>query len=345
MIERPPASPSRRRLLRHVGVVAAAAVAAPARARAAAPGQILLGAGKHRYRWVKDWAQLPAGTGFGNTHGCIVVDAKKRVYVNTDTESAVMVFDPQGKLLTSWGQEFKGGSHGMTLFREKGQELMYLAHTGRHEVVKCTLDGKVLRTFSFPEKAGVYRDASEYKPTSVAVAPSGDFYVGDGYGLSWVHHYRADGEYVRSWGGKGSEPGKLHTPHGVWVDTRGKTPAVLVADRSNSRLQIFSLEGELRGVVGGIFERPCHVHQRGPDLVVPDLNGRVTILDRDNKLVAHLGENTDPEQRGKNPVPPQKWRDGLFLAPHCARWDAEGNLYVMDWNKFGRITKLERVKA
>jgi hypothetical protein len=254
------------------------------------------------------------------------------------------VFDPNGKFVKSWGAQFKGGSHGMCVVKDKGKEVLWLSHIGRHEVVKCSLEGDVLMTLPFPEKAGVYEKPDQYKPTSVAVAPNGNVYIGDGYGLSWVHQYTPEGEYVRSWGGKGAEQGKLNTPHGVWIDTRKKTPVLLVADRGNHRIQIYDLEGKLLESVGSDFlKSPCHIHQRGTDLVVPDLQGRVSILDKDNKLVCHLGEQPDPQISGKNPIEKDKWKDGEFLAPHCARWDDQGNLYVLDWNKFGRITKLKRV--
>jgi hypothetical protein len=39
----------------------------------------------------------------------------------------------------------------------------------------------------------------------------------------------------------------------------------------------------------------------------------------------------------------EQWVDGLFLAPHSAAWDEQGNLYVMDWNAAGRVNKLRRV--
>ena len=69
----------------------------------------------------------------------------------------------------------------------------------------------------------------------------------------------------------------------------------------------------------------------------------MTILDKNNKVVAHLGDNPDPEKRGKNPIPPEQWKDGEFISPHCPRWDAQGNLYVLEWLSEGRITKLKRV--
>jgi hypothetical protein len=346
MIERTPISRrqlSRRWLFRAAGAAAAYPLLTRRSARAAAPEKIVLGSGRHRYEWVSSWAKLPEGMSFGNTHGCIVIDGKQRVLMNTDTENAIIAFDQKGKYLKSWGTDWKGGLHGMAIAQDAGKEVLWVAHTSRHEVVKSTLDGQVLMALPFPEQAGVYKDHNQYKPTSVAVAPNGNIYIGDGYGLSWVHQYTPKGEYVRSWGGKGAEPGKMNTPHGVWVDTRKKTPVLMVCDRGNHRLQIFDLDGKLLDGVTGILDLPCHATQHGQDIVVADLKGRVSILDKDNKLLVHLGENSDPAKRGQNKVPNEQWKDGEFTAPHCARWDAQGNLYVLDWNFQGRITKLKRV--
>lgn len=342
------ASVSRRRFLGAAGATVAAVgvtsgVGAGLGRAAAKDDQIILGTGKHRYQWMKDWAKLPSGMSFGNTHGCVVSDSKGRVYMNTDTDNAVIVFDGAGKFIKAWGKDFKGGSHGMAMVREGGKELMWLAHIGRHEVVKVTLDGDVLMTLPFPDKAGVYKKADEYKPTSVAVAPNGNLYISDGYGLSWVHQYTPKGEYVRSWGGKGEEPGRMRTPHGLWVDTRKKEPTLIVCDRENHRLQIFDLEGKLLDIVTDDLRRPCHIQQHGEDMVVADLGGRVTILDKNNKVITHLGDNADPALRAVNKVDKDKWKDGEFISPHCAHWDAKGDLYVLDWNFLGRITKLKKL--
>src|SRR5262249_48172017 len=146
-----------------------------------------------------------------------------------------------------------------------------------------------------------------------------------------------------SFGGPGSEPGKLSTPHGLLLDTRVNPPVLLVADRENGRLQTFDLDGNHLGIVQGMLRRPCNMCIRGTDLVVADLAGRVTILDAKNELVEQLGDNPDEKLRAQNGVPRERWQDGLFLAPHCAHWDDKGDLYVMDWNATGRITKLRHV--
>ena len=115
-------------------------------------------------------------------------------------------------------------------------------------------------------------------------------------------------------------------------------------NRGHVVVQRFDLEGRFLGIVEGMLRRPCKIQQRGEYLVIPDLAGRVTILDGANELVTHLGDNPDPSLRAQNGVPRDKWKDGEFISPHSAVWDADGSLYVMDWNFLGRITKLRRVR-
>jgi hypothetical protein len=310
-----------------------------------APSGLQLGRPPHVYVWDADWLQLPDGQELGNTHGEIVVDRQGRVHLNTDTEQAIMTFAPDGRFLSAWGAQFREGLHGMTLVEEGGEEYLYFVHFGRHEFVKATLEGEILWRQGFPSTSGLYERADQFRPTSIAVAPDGRLFVADGYGEHWVHLYDADRNYLRSIGGPGSEAGRFNTPHGVWVDTRREPPELLVADRENHRLQRFDLDGGLLGVVEGPFRRPCKIQARGDDLVIPDLAGRVTILDGNNQLVTQLGDNPDENLRANNGVPRALWEEGRFLAPHSAAWDARGNLYVMDWNHLGRITRLVRVQS
>jgi DNA-binding beta-propeller fold protein YncE len=304
---------------------------------------VILGAGRHRYEWVKGWAKLPEGMRFGNTHGAVVIDSQGRVLMNTDSENAVLIFSPEGKFIKAWGKDWKNGTHGMALHKEGKTEYVYLTHFNRHQFAKCTLDGEIVWVKDYPKDSGFYQKSEEFKPTGIAVAPNGDFYVTDGYGKSFVHQYTAKGDYVRSFGGVGKEAGQLRQPHGIWIDTREKQAKVLVADRANHRLQFFDLDGKFLSMVTEDLRLPSNFHQRGTDIVVADLEGRVTILDRSNKILTHLGDNENPNLRGKNPVPPEQWNEGQFISPHCVRWDSQGNLYVAEWLSTGRITKLKRL--
>ncbi len=308
---------------------------------------IMLGTGTHKYEWVKGWGKLPDGMLYGATHGAVQIDSQSRVYLNTDTENAIIVFDADGKFIKAMGKEWKGGTHGMQIRKEGKQEFIYLTNLARSEFAKITLEGESVWVKGFPEQSGVYTKKEEFKPTGIAFAPNGEFYVTDGYGKNFIHRYNTKGEYMNSWGGKGTEDGKFNTPHAIIVDARGSSPTVLLTDRANHRLQWFSLEGKHVKTLpgdGDLLRLPATLHIRGSDLAIGDLSGRVTILDKDNKLITHLGDNVDPKKRATNKVPREEWLDGQFIAPHGVCWDQKGNLYVEEWMAIGRVVKLKRVK-
>lgn len=142
----------------------------------------ILGKDYHTYEWVRDWMKLPTGMQLGSCHGGIAFDSHGLLYLNTETENAVMVFDSRGHLLRAFGSEYKEGAHGMMIRKEGRGEYIYITHQNRHEVIKLTLSGEQVWSRGFPQESGVYKEASEYKPTAIAFAPNGDFYVADGYG-------------------------------------------------------------------------------------------------------------------------------------------------------------------
>jgi len=304
--------------------------------------RILMGAESHRYAWSSGWGASQEGE-YGNTHGCVAVDSAGRIWFNTDTEKALIVLNRDGSVHKAFGKEFAGGLHGMTIRTEGEEEYVYLAHTSRQEVIKATMDGEVVWKIGIPTESGHYPDPNRYRPTDVSVAPDGSVFVADGYGSSWVHKFSSEGKYLLSIGGPGTEPGKFRTPHGLFVDDRGEEPVLLVADRENGRMQVFDLDGNHKQVVKGMLRRPCNVVPSGKDLVIPDLAGRVTILNEKYELICQLGDQPEPGLRANNGVARDKWADGNFTAPHGAAADTEGNIYVVDWNFLGRITRLERL--
>lgn len=301
-----------------------------------------MGNGTHTYEVAEGWAKLPEGVQLGYTHG-VVVDSRDNVYVHNRSKDAVIVFDREGNFLHSWGEPFAQGAHGMFLSNENGREYLYLADEVRHIVVKTTLDGKELFTLGVPDLPNVYDTPEKYRPTDTAVAPNGDIYICDGYGQSWIHQYRADGSHVRSWGGKGSEPGKLNCPHGLWVDTRGSEPLLYVADRGNHRIQVFTLDGEHVRLITEDIDYPCCFYQYGDEMYIPDLHSRVTILDRNDKLITHLGEDAEAWKKQGWPNRPASERSpDRFVSPHAVCVDSRGDVYVVEWVADGRLTKLVR---
>lgn len=216
--------------------------------------------------------------------------------------------------------------------------------TFQHRIVKTTIDGEVVWEKSVPKESGGYESADQYIPTNIAIAPNGDFYVGDGYGQNFVHHYNARGEYVRSWGGTGDGPEQFKQPHGIWVDTRGETPELVVADRGNMRIVYYTLDGERLREYKFPLGTPCHFDQRGDYLVIPELWGKVKILDRDNNVYTQLGFYEGAPNLADYPnIAPELRVSGKFSSPHECIWDQHGNLFCVEWIGDGRVTKLRRL--
>ena len=291
--------------------------------------------------WDESWNTDPIHQELGNTHGGMVVDNSGRLFASRDTAPAILVFNNQGELEESFGDDLAGGLHGMCLVEEDGQEFLYLAHTSQHRVLKTTLGGEVQWSLEMPEASGIYTTAAEYHPTSIAVAKDGRIYVADGYGKGFVHRYSAEREYLGSFGGPGQDDGKFHTPHGLAVQEAHGHSRLLVADRENNRVQAFDLDGEFQSVLPVTFRRPCGVavHADGR-IAVPELAGRVTLLDDQDRLLTRLGDNLDEKQWAQNGLPRDQWQKGIFISPHGAAFDEKGNLYVQDWLAAGRYTRL-----
>lgn len=300
---------------------------------------ISTGSGAYWYSPVDGWGLVPGSDGIGSTHGSVAVASDGRIFVPTDTARGILIFNPKGEYQGFFGSEFSGIHH-LLIRQENGVDYIYAAHLSQSQAIKITLDGKVVWTLPYPEASGIYKAPNEYKPTSIAVAPNGDVFVTDGYGKNYIHKYTSELAYVKSFGGRGAEPGKFNTPHGIGIDTRGEKPMLMVCDRENRRLQYFDLDGEYVSVFAPFLRRPCSVSFQGDMAVVAELQGRVTLLDKNNNPVAFLGDNPDNKFWANFGTESKDWVPGIFTAPHGACFDHDGNILVMDWNVRGRITKL-----
>ncbi|MDB6173705.1 MAG: hypothetical protein JWL59_3016 [Chthoniobacteraceae bacterium] len=305
---------------------------------------VTTGSGAQTFQTVPNWASIPDKLTLGPTHGGIVIDKKGIIYVSTDSPKGIYVFSADGTVLRTMAPEFSG-THGMCIREENGEEVIYGAHLRGAQVVKLTLEGKPLLTIPYPKEANVYPEGKGYSPTAVAVAPNGDIFVADGYGKSLIHKFDSTGKYIKTFGSKGSEPGQFSTCHGIVIDSRSGTPLLLVCDRENRRLQHFDLDGNFVAVITQDLRRPCSASISGDNVAIAELEGRVAIIDKTNAVVATLGDNPDKGQWAKFDVAPQWWKTGIFTAPHGISYDAQGNLYVQDWNKTGRVSKLVKAPA
>lgn len=311
-----------------------------------------VGEGAHLYECQHGWGELPDHIKWGETHG-VAVDAAGLVYIKHRSNApepvdAIAVFDPAGKFVRSFGKEYHGGGHGIDIRKDGNEEFLYLCDVKHGIVVKSTLKGEHVWKKGVPEEPGVYKPTDKYSPTNVCFGPDGGFYIADGYGQNYIHQYDKDAKWVRTWGGTGDEPGKMKTPHGIWLDNRpGREVSLVVADRANARLQYFTLDGKPLGLVKDV-SFPAHFDIRGGELLVPDLHARVTIFDKDNKVLTHLGY--DPEWTKQALADnfamrkdPKQWVAGRFVHPHDACYDKDGNIFVVEWVLTGRVTKLRHV--
>jgi hypothetical protein len=278
---------------------------------------------------------------------------------------SIFTFDADGKFVRAFGQQFQGGGHGIEVRNEHGQDQLYVcAYQQQRSFAKLTPDGQQIWRQGAPMDSGFYHEGEDefprsqddnpwgrdrFMPTNIAFQPDGSFYVADGYGGFRIHHYDAAGKYVSSFGRPSDESkldGTFNTPHGVWMDSRGETPLVVVADRANARLQWFTLGGEHRQTLDG-FLLPANIDTYGDLMLVPDLVGRVTLLDRHNNVIAHLGDDSERIAADTNRTIRSDqafWQTGKFVHPHDACFDADGNIYVVEWVATGRVTKLTRLE-
>src|SRR6267142_1537915 len=284
----------------------------------------------------------PGGKQLGPCHGGVVVDKAGNIYVTTDTERGIVVFSPSGKFLRAVGPT---RIHGLEIREEKGVEYIYGARPADHEVVKLKLDGEQLWAIHFPQEAGIYKDEKGFNPCAVTVAPDGSIFVADGYGSNYVLKFDKDRKFVKAFGGPGEEEGKFTTCHGIALDTRQGKPLLLVCNRNNNRVEYWDLEGNFVKVIQKDLRMPAAVHIRGDYAVIPELQGRVTVLDKEGKIVAQVGDNPDAKQRANFGLPPDQWKDGICNSPHGASIDEDGNLMVAEWSKFGHLHKFVLAKS
>jgi hypothetical protein len=349
-----------------------------ATAAVAASGPVLLGMSRkaetpnpvigvegHKYECVHNWGELPADYAWQTTHN-VALDAEGLVYITHQGAGklmdTVLVFDPKGKFVRSFGKDWHGGGHGIAIRKEGGEEFVYLSNTWtqNNKLVKTNLKGEVVWAKGRPDckEYDGRADAKDktkttwpaYNPTNVCWRPDGGFTVGDGYGSNYMLDYDKDARLVNVYGGGGGQLGKLSTPHGQWVDLRDKDkPVLVVCDRANARLQWFSLDGKpLTATEGGkVVLFPAHAKTRGDVLLVPDLHARVSLFDKANKPIVHLGDDAEWRKKVldgfKVRSQPKEWVAGKFVHPHDADFDAAGNIFVVEWVSTGRVTLLKKV--
>ncbi len=317
----------------------------PLSAHSADTEPVRMGAGLMTFDTVPGWGLGEDGKSvLGSTHGGVVVDQAGNVYVSAN--KGVVVFSPEGKILREFVGEDHSDLHDMEIREEEGVEYIYGARNKNREGIKFRADnGEIVLRLPFPKASGL-NPLDKFSPTAITVAANGDIYLSDGYGSNVIFRFDKNGKYQSHFGEKGNELKQFNTAHGMTLDERYDPPRLLICDRNHKpkgRLLHYSLEGEfIEEVITGLG-MPTSVAIQGDYVSVPDLHGRVVILDKTNTIMAVLGHNPNPKARGFG-VKQEDWIEGVFSGTHGSYWDNNGDLFVQDWNVDGRIIKLARVK-
>ena len=320
-------------------------------AKAVAPQEIVFGHGNKRYRLNRQWSQADVSRYPVNDCHEMLQDSKGRIVLLTnETRNNVLLYDKSGKILDSWGTEYPG-AHGLSIFNEGGEDVLFICDNNRHQVIKTTMQGKVLMTLNYPAMTGEYNKAEEFIPTETAIAPNGDIYVVDGYGKDFVIQYDYKGNYIRHFGGRGPEAKHLRNAHGICVDLRHKTPELIVTSREQNAFKRYSLQGEYIGTIELPGAWVCRPVIKDDYLYAAVLqsssrlwqqSGFVTILDKQHNVVSNLAGSTPVYQDGRLQEMYQTVK--AFSYPHDVCIDDDGCLYVAQWNS-GKVYpyKLEPV--
>ena len=323
-----------------------------------------------RFRWDTEWGAEAFRSSPSQRWAHHGIATTRRGYVVTMSarESEVIVLTPGGRLDRRFDIDVTV-AHGLTTDAED-DEVFWVADNGQvpvpHSdgtyvtepatghvtgaVMKFSLDGEELLRLPTPP-LDIYA-TGDYSPTHVTVDSShaggtGDIWVADGYGQSLVHRYDRSGRYRDTISGT-EGAGRFSRPHAVVIDRRRGQPQLYVADRSNGRLQVFDLDGTYLRVVDDLIS-PGGFAVIGEHLYVAELDARICVLDREDRIIGTVSGSGDPsrdrpgwpnrlDDEGRTVRP--ELRDGEFSTPHGIAAGPGGCLYVTEWLVGGRLVRL-----
>ena len=312
----------------------------------------ILGHGPRRYRLNAGWSKaMPALNPVKDCHEMVMDNGGRLLLLANETRNNVLVYSRSGQVLEAWGTHYPG-AHGLTHFDANGEEWLFITDTSRHQVFKTNLQGKVLLTLSYPNQVEAYTQATQFIPTETAIAPNGDIYVADGYGLDFIIQYNAAGQYIRHFGGRGPGPQHLLNAHGICIDLRSPNgPSLLVSSRQQQCFKRFTLQGQYVETISLPGAWVCRPVIKGPYLYTAVLqtharqgqqSGFVLVLNAQNQVVSSIGGNLPATGQPDEESLYQTLQ--VFSYPHDVCIDNDDNLYVAQWNS-GQVYPYQLIPA
>lgn len=294
-----------------------------------------------KYELVPDFLKPAEGRKtIGNGHGEIAVDSAGLIYVSVQEKDAgLQVYDQTGKFVKAL--KLPASLHGFVIRKTDEGEFIFAAVLGEQRVIKCKLDGTIvmeIKKDAFPEaqaKAGL-------KLTNCDVAANGDIYAVDGYGKSWVFQFDKTGKFKQVFGGPTQKVNDkpFANTHKIFVDNRFSPARLLCLDRGNNRMFHVDLDGKNPQMIADKgLRNPSSASFHGDLMCVAEIAGRVSVWNKEGKMVAELGANDTKGQTNTPGVKPEAWRTGVVTSPHGITFDGKGNILETEWNQFGRVLR------
>jgi peptidylamidoglycolate lyase len=338
----------RRNFLQQSSLLAASLGFLPA--MAAPPAKdLIIGHGDFRYKVDVEWGTLSSSTPVKDCHEMVQDRLGRLILLTNHTRNNVIIYNKDGKLLSSWGDSFPG-AHGLTLKDEGGEDFLYLTDTELHQVIKTTPDGRELLRIQDPKLKDAAGNLRPFLPTETAIAENGDIYVADGYGSQYIYVYDQQGNLKHEFGGPGPADDQFHNAHGIAIDERDGTPKLLITARKKNQLKYFDMAGNYLSTIDLPGAFICRPVIRNAEVYLATIwsgdggsnTGFVSVLDKNNRLVSAPG-GLEPTYSGEQ-LSPVSQAITLFKHPHDVCVDDDENLYVPQWNS-GQVypIKLHRV--
>jgi hypothetical protein len=293
--------------------------------------------------WLKPASDMET---IGQAHGDVAVSSNGDVYVSVGgSRGGVQVFNSDGMFLRNVPNA-PDDFHGFVIHKEATGEFIYGARLSGQSILKMQLDGRIVLSIAgstIPQELVRMRDGKpNLRLTNVDVAPDGRIFAVDGYSSDVIHIFDANGKYLESFGGRAA-PFEFKTCHKIAIDTRFDPPRILCCDRENRRVVHLSIDGKVLSVVKEM-KRPAAVTIFRDWAAIAEIEGRVSLIDKDGMTVATLGANDVQAQTATNKVKPSEWRTGILMAPHGLDFDSHGNLFVSEYNLYGRVVRYNLAK-